>query len=260
MSLSQKEITEILNKIREEYKTYAKENPKAFDLHGFEKRYLQILQMKMDVSKFLKEEVQFLEQLKSKHKELLQKKEASKQETINRIMDENLEKLAKYEKFDFHPLARPEMRYFYGAMIAIGNKDLPVLLQVLKGTPEYREIQDSLYNLERLTIRRGIQSPPRFVDHIKALLDANGNQTKMDKDTQELLKSACITLNKLAIKLQDMIQSKKISDKLTIFFDEKEYPQAAVFNNKTHKEAIEWIIQNFNQIIDDFRMRSIVNA
>lgn len=259
MALSEKEITEILNKIRSEYKTHSKLNPKAFDLHGFEKRYLQALQMKMNIPRFLNDEVAFLEQLKSKHQELVAKKEASKGETINRIMDEAIERLSKYKKIDFHPLAKPEIRYFYGAMRDFGEMELPVLIHIFRGTPEHRDFQDSIHLMERIAIQRGSQPSPRMMEHIKSMMDANGNQMLMEKDTQALLKNTCLALKKITTLGNDLIQKDRVSDNLMVQIEETEYPKAIHYNKLNHKEALIEIIGKCDEIIDDFRMRPIVN-
>ncbi len=76
--LSDAEIKAILEKIRSEYREQGKLNPKSFDLAGFEKRYLQVLQYRTSVTKFLNEEIVFLEQLKSKMKSIVQKRSFKK--------------------------------------------------------------------------------------------------------------------------------------------------------------------------------------
>lgn len=76
--LSEAETKAILEKIRSEYKEHGKLNPKAFDQSGFEQRYLQILKLRGNITKFLTEEVTFLEQLKSKFQELAAKKKQPK--------------------------------------------------------------------------------------------------------------------------------------------------------------------------------------
>lgn len=259
MGLSERDITEILTKIRSEYNIYSKENPKAFDLHGFEKRYLQAMQMKMNTTRFLNDEVAFLEQLKSKHNEMKAKKEASKGQTINRIMDEAIERLSKYQKIDFHPLVKSEVRYFYGAMRDFGDSELPTIIHIFRGTPEFREYQDAVHTLERVCIQRGNQPSPRMIEHIKSLLDANGNQTLMEKDAQEVLRSGCLALKKIADLNQEMLEKNYVSSGIKVQLDESEYRKAAeTYNRWNHREAIENISKICNEIIDDFRMRSIV--
>ncbi|WCL49311.1 hypothetical protein [Leptospira sp. GIMC2001] len=259
MTLNTTEINGILEKIRSEYATYSKQNPKAFDLAGFEKRYLQTLQMKSNVVRFLNDEVAFLEQLKNKYNELIAKKEASKGATINRIMDEAIARLEKYPKMDFHPLAKPELRYFYGAMRDFGDSEVPALIHVFRGTPEYNMFQDVLHTIEKIAVSRiRNQSPPRITEHIKALLDANGNQMLMEKDTQDVLKTTCLALKKVSLLCKECIDKNRISSEIMMRIDDKEYPKAGSYNVKTHKGALETVIIKCQEIIEDFRMTAIV--
>jgi hypothetical protein len=258
MSLNLQEVNEILDKLRSEYNTYAKENPKAFDLAGFEKRYLQTLQMKGNVIRFLNDEVSFLEQIKAKHKELIAKKEASKGATINRIMDEAISRLEKYQKIDFHPIAKPEIRYFYGALKDFGEMELQALSHIFRGTPEFSIFSDLIHTVERIAISRGNMSSPRITEHIKALLDANGNQMKMEKDTQDVLKSTSLAIRKIADHCIECIQKKRISPDLPMRIDEKMYPKTVELNKLTHKTALEEVIKKIEAILEDFRMNAIV--
>ncbi|PJE03380.1 MAG: hypothetical protein CK427_05060 [Leptospira sp.] len=258
MSLNIQEVNEILDKLRIEYKNYSKENPKAFDLAGFEKRYLQTLQMKGNVVRFLNDEVSFLEQLKAKHKELIAKKEAGKGATINKIMDEAISKLEKYPKIDFHPIAKPEIRYFYGALKDFGEMELQALIHIFRGTPEYSMFNDLIHTIERIAISRGNMSSARIIEHTKALLDANGNQMQMEKDTQDVLKSTSLALKKIADHCKECIMKKRISPDLPMRIDEKTYPKTVELNKLTHKTALESIIQKIEIILEDFRMTAIV--
>ncbi|NCN10106.1 MAG: hypothetical protein GW938_09715 [Leptospira sp.] len=260
MSLNLQEVNEILDKLRSEYNLYSKENPKAFDLAGFEKRYLQTLQMKGNVIRFLNDEVSFLEQLKAKHKELIAKKEASKGNTINKIMDEAISRLEKYQKIDFHPIAKPEIRYFYGALKEFGEIELQALIHIFRGTPEYSIFTDLIHTIERIAVSRGNMSSPRITEHMKALLDANGNQMQMEKDTQDVLKTTCLALRKIADHCFECIQKKRISPDLPMRLDDKMYPKTVELNKLTHKAALELIIKKIDMIIEDFRMTAIVGS
>lgn len=259
MALNEKEITEILEKIRTEYKANSKLHPKAFDLLGFEQRYLQTIQLKANVTRFLNDEVAFLEQLKTKYQELIAKKEAAKGETINRIMDEAIARLEEYEKIDFHPLAKPEIRYFYGALKSFGEEELPALIHIFRGTPEFSQFQDSIHSIERIAIQRGHQPPPRIIEHIKSLLDANGNPMLLEKDAQDILKSTCLSLKKIANLSHESIEKNRISPDIAMKIDEREYPKATELNKLTHKDALQKIADKCKKIIDDFRMTSLVS-
>jgi len=257
--LSDSEIKAILEKIRAEYRDNAKLNPKSFDLAGFEKRYLQVLQLRTSVTSFLSEEVAFLEQLKAKIKSLAEKKELQKAETLNRILDENMERLSSYSKIDFHVLAKPEIKYFYGALVDFCNKELPVLLHIFKGTPEYSQLQDPIMNVERVGLtRRGLPSV-RIQEFIKQLMDSNGNSSQMERFSQVLLKETSLSLKALIDIFGKILNEQRILGDSITKLNEKQDPHAhALYNGKSYSFCIESIRDKCKKIIMDFRMSAIV--
>ena len=52
--LSNKEIEALLLKVRNEYRTYAQENPNIFKLTPFEERYTQVLRTRGSLELFIK--------------------------------------------------------------------------------------------------------------------------------------------------------------------------------------------------------------
>jgi|JI8StandDraft_1071087.scaffolds.fasta_scaffold00433_16 hypothetical protein len=257
--LSEFEIKTILGKIRSEYQEHGKLNPKAFDQTGFESRYLQVLRLRGNLSKFLGEEVAFLDQLKGKFQQLVAKKEAAKGATLNRIMDESMEKLEKYQKVDFHPLAKTELRYFYGAMVQFAETELPVLLNIFKGTPEYSFLQDSVLVIERIGIsRRGMPSL-KIQEVMKSLLDANGNPILIEKVSQALLRDGCLALKNVAQSIQDLTNKNRINPDLMVQVSDRDYPKAHVtYGGKRFGRSLEMISERCKEIIQDFRMNSLL--
>ncbi|PJZ69782.1 hypothetical protein CH373_10890 [Leptospira perolatii] len=255
MALSDQEIKSVLEKLRGEYRDGAKNAPKLFDLKAFEQRYTHILQHRGNVDLFLKEEVDFLEKVKAKHQELLEKRNAAKGETIGKILSEHEEKLQKYPKIDFHPLARPEMRYFYGAIVNFAETELPVLIHIFRGTPEFASFQDAVSVVERLGVtRRGMPSL-RISEHIKSLLDANGNQSAMERDTQNILKEVSIALAGLAKNAVDCLTKNRVSERMTVQVSDRDSPKAAeAYKNLLFAIALEKIIVRAESIVRDFRM------
>ncbi len=257
--LSDAEIKAILEKIRSEYREQGKLNPKSFDLAGFEKRYLQVLQYRTSVTKFLNEEIVFLEQLKSKMKSIVQKKELQKAETLNRILDENMERLSSYPKIDFHALAKPEIRYFYGALNEFCERDFPALLSIFKGTPDYAFVQEPLLQIERVGMsRRGLPSI-RIQDYIKLMMDSNGSVVQMEKHTQSLLKESSFALKNLSDNITKIITQNKMNLDRTVSLDQKSESRSYdQYNGKSIGECLDIINFRAKKIIQDFRMGSLV--
>jgi len=257
--LSEIETKNLLEKIRSEYQEHGKLNPKAFDQISFETRYIQMLKVRGNVGKFLLEEISFLEQLKSKFQDLVAKKEAAKASTLNRIMDESMEKLEKYQKVDFHPVAKLELRYFYGAMVEFAEKELPVLINIFKGTPEYTFLQDAVLMVERIGLsRRGMPSL-KIQEITKSLLDANGNPIMIEKVSQGLLRDGCLALRNITQAIQDLTSKNRINPDLVVQVNDREYPRAFQnYANKKFGESLILISERCRQIIQDFRMNSLL--
>ncbi|RHX82021.1 hypothetical protein DLM76_07665 [Leptospira yasudae] len=256
--LQSAEIKAVLEKLRAEYTENSKKNPKVFDLRAFESRLTMILQQKGSLAQFLKDEIQFIETLKTKHKELEDKKQAAKGDTINKILEEQEARLKKYQRIDFHPLAKPEIRYFYGAILSFAETELPALIYIFKGTPEFSSFKDAITIIERMGIsRRGLPSI-RINEHVKALLDANGNQSAMEKDGQNILKEVCLALKGIITSIQECVNKNRVSETLSVKIDEKEFPKAVEsYQNLVFGIALEKIIVRAETIIRDFRMAEI---
>ncbi|MCG6166599.1 hypothetical protein LFX25_01875 [Leptospira sp. FAT2] len=256
--LQSAEIKAVLEKLRAEYTEHSKKNPKVFDLRAFESRLTMILQQKGSLAQFLKDEIQFIETLKAKHKELEDKKQAAKGDTINKILEEQEARLKKYQRIDFHPLAKPEIRYFYGAILSFAETELPALIYIFKGTPEFSAFKDTITIIERMGIsRRGLPSI-RINEHVKALLDANGNQSAMEKDGQNILKEVCLALKGIITSIQECVNKNRVSETLSVKIDEKEFPKAVEsYQNLVFGIALEKIIVRAETIIRDFRMAEI---
>ncbi len=257
--LSQVEIGKILSKLRTDYSTYSKENPAIFKSLSFEERYTQILKAKGSVENFLKDEIEFFEKLKNKHNEIKAKKEAQKGDTLNRILDDIEERLQKYPRNEFHPLAKKEMKYFYGALMDFVNGEIPGLNAIFRGTPEMSLFREMISNIERFGFsRKGLPSVG-INEHIKSLLDANGSGAKMDRDTQNILKEVSMNLKNLVMTLSDCIEKKRISPTYILQINEKEYPEAYIkFGGKTALTVVESVIVKAREIVEDFRMDAIV--
>lgn len=257
--LSNKEIESLLLKIRNEYRTFAQENPNIFKLAPFEERYTQVLRSRGSLELFFKDELIFLEQLKAKHKEIKARKEASHAPTFNKIIEENEGKILKYSKIDFHPLAKLELKYFYGAISNFVETDLQLLYQIFRGTAEINTIHDSIIQLERIGLNRKNQVPFRISEHMHILTNSSVNQGKIEHDSQAIMKDGCLALKNISFYLEDAEKNKKINMKLVFKFNEKDYPDLfKKYNGISFDTGAEMIIANCMNIIIDFRMDGIL--
>lgn len=257
--LSSGEIAAIYSKLQADYEEMSKEAPSIFQVNGVKQRYYQTVAIRGDLQKFLKDEVLFFEELKKRHKSKLERREASKGETLNRLMEESIARLQKYQKIDFHPISRPEIRYFYGAIVDFTECELVGFSKIFKGTPEFFEFQEIVGAFERMGItRRGIQSI-RITEHTKALLDANGSQAIIEAESQKILKEYCLHLRDFHVKIKTCLEKNLVSKTFVLKFDERLEGKAfAKYNNVQAIPFMESMLSKIKEILEDFRMKDLV--
>lgn len=258
--LAKDEIDAFLIKLRGEYRTLTKENPGIFSTAQFEERYLQVLRSRGSLETFFRDEIIFLEKLKMKNNEIKARREAmSGKSTLDKIVEENENKISHYPKIDFHPMVKAELKYFYGAIASFVESELQLLYQIFKGTAEINRLQDAIVQLERIGQKRGNQLPLRLNDHIRVISTMGVTQTKIEQDIQAIMRDGCLGLKTIAEQLDDAFKNKRINMKLAFRFHEKETPELfQKYNGKGFDEGAELIKTSCHQIINDFRMDAIV--
>jgi hypothetical protein len=258
--LSNSEIDALLKKIRDEYKFYSNENSKIFKVLQFEERYTEILKSRGNLSRFFHEEIQFLEKLKKMHKENQAKLEIKRNSTIDKVIEGQEASIKHYRKIDFHPYARNELKYFYGALLDYCANDLLAINRIYKGTPEMRSLQDYVIIIERIGLSNRNLPSSRITEHIKIITAFKGNLSKIEQDTQAIIKDTCIALKKITIVLQDTIDKNHVNVTHPMVIDEKDSEAfKSFFGGLNFGQAINKIIQNSNAIIADFRMDGILD-
>lgn len=255
--LNSSEKEKLLNKIRSEYKTYSLESSQIFNLKGFEERYTATLIEKGNLENFLKQEILFFEELKKKHNELKKKRELQKGETFNKIIEEQEAKISKYPKFEFHPMAKLELKYFAGAIQNFLEIEINLIYQIYKGTFEINQFQDSILQLERIGLSKKGTVPLRLMEHVRIL--ASGNASKIEQDSQIIIKDGSIALKKIYDCILETKEKTKFNFKLNFKFNEKlEKELFDNFHNKSFESSIPLILDKIIGIITDFRMKGII--
>jgi len=252
---SSEEIQKSIEKLREEYSKYSPLHPSGFKLLEFESRYTQILKEKGDLTKFLLIEIDFLERMKLLYEEQKKKAEIMKNSPLNRILEEQESKYTHFPKIDFHPFARREMKYFYGAMKNFIERELYILELIFKGTPEMADLKDCISVLEKTG--KGFRSAPslRITEHILNITARNGDPDYVEKDSQLIIKDTCIALKSLEESIQRLLQEGKINPDMILnipFSPEKEGLEH--FKGLTFKHSLQIIRDSCKEILGAFRM------
>jgi hypothetical protein len=117
--ISPSDVDAVVQKLKSLYGKYAEVyGEKLFNLHEFERRYRDALIAKIDLTNFCHAEITVFEELKKR----VQRKDPPEKKHVyadvaDRIIKENLQKIRKYRKVDFHPDADEETRYLLGAVM-----------------------------------------------------------------------------------------------------------------------------------------------
>ena len=115
--LSPEEITKVVAKIRERYDEYIFKYFKSKTVKfAFEERYAEVLQKRMDISNFLIAEIEAIQELIKREEAKIAAGPQSEQgreslaDRVERIYQENLEKIRKYPEIEIHPTANEEIK------------------------------------------------------------------------------------------------------------------------------------------------------
>jgi hypothetical protein len=112
------DVDAVVRKLKELYSRYAdRYGPKLFNLQAFEQRYRNALTNRVNLTSFCHAEITVFEELKRRvQKKEPEEKEPVYGEVVDRIVEENLQRIRKYRRIVFHPDAEEEAVYLLGAV------------------------------------------------------------------------------------------------------------------------------------------------
>lgn len=152
--LTPEEITKVVAKIRQRYDEYIYKyfKPKTVKF-AFEERYAEVLQKRMDISTFLIAEIDAVEELIKREEARIvagppaDQERESLADRVERIYQQNLERIRKYPEINIHPTANEEIKRLVGALNALDNEYWPHLAAILLDT-SYSRGSMTMMNLE----------------------------------------------------------------------------------------------------------------
>ena len=139
--LSPDEITRVVAKIRQRYDEYIFKyfKPKTVKF-AFEERYAEVLQKRMDISTFLMAEIEAVQELIKREEAKIAAGPQAEQgreslaDRVERIYQENLEKIRKYQEVEIHPTANEEIKRLVGALNTLESEHWPRLTAIVRQT------------------------------------------------------------------------------------------------------------------------------
>ncbi len=240
--LSPKETEKALERIRRSYDDYIISYMAPIDeKSAFEERYITALHARVDLTRFIKEEIEHLEGLKQAG-EIMKAQQARTTAAgagkpkgfADRVMEELERKIAHYPEIHFHDDASPEVMKLYGALREMDTLHWAVLARFI------RNVHSSTvsYNLEdrllRMTTIGEDNVPPELERYLFLLKQRGRYSSELFRESQECIKRAAFFLHDLRIILQ-------------------ECRERGLTDDKDVDEAIRYV----ENIIADFRLKDL---
>lgn len=266
MPLSEKEIDQLITKIREKFKEYFKNYKSGwFNVEGFNDRLKIALKKRMNIEGFLLAEVANLEELKDKHdKESKKGREPENPFTqqVNKIIEDNIQRMKKYRDIKFHPDAGIEITHFYGAISDFALNYYTILWTVLREQGYRGALNKFDETLSFLAIQRGSRHPKRIEDHALLLSRKDMKEIDVEKDKNEYLKTSAFLFHDIIAFCENLIEFRNADWETPLRFDKffvkgrQKDEILKIFSGVTGYGAILKVIEKASEIISDFRLEA----
>lgn len=252
--LSDREITNVMNKLREQYDKYAGLYGESFfNRKSFEERYIQAIRKGMDLSAFAYAEISLFEDLRKKLEKKQEEHRIKTEKPFTKKVEKYIEELE--DQWQEYPCLfssseiSDEAQHLCGALQEFCNKYWlsisPVInKEVVTELREYNELTDSMQK-SFLSTRDRL---PYNVENYIFNLNRHGIE-RADmiflKDTSGLLKNV----------LQYMTRIQKITGERVDSFDNRKKRE---LEEMLQTEKITAIIEYADQIIKNFRFANLI--
>ncbi|HNR86882.1 MAG TPA: hypothetical protein PKM65_00920 [Spirochaetota bacterium] len=265
MPLTDTEVQQLIVKLREKYDDYARRHNKTwFNRDAFEERLQYAIGKRMNLEGFILAEIKNFEEVRQKY----DKKKSAKASTgeIDRILEENRERIGKYPEVKFHPKADFEITRFYGALGEFAEYQLPVLSVII----EERETKQRAYDLEEavnvLALRRGERHPKPIEDHGLLLGRPGVTELDIDRSRAAYMREAAFSLHEIADFCQELIGMRVSGWEEPLRFDTLRFEEGRRrkitdnYRNHTTYGAIVRVRESALAILEDFRLTAFRRA
>ncbi len=267
MSLKKDEVNELINKLRERYKDSAvKISPKWFDLNAFDARLSAALKSRMNMEGFILAEISEFEKLKKRYETKKKLKENSFSREVDRIIEENLARIKKYPRIQFHQRCGIEISHLYGALSYLSMELFPILRVVISDSRLKNSVNTMEDRLLFLAEQRGNLHPRRIADHVLLLNRSGVKDLEIEKDSNDYLKESGFFLHDLVDFCEGIIDSGRDEWNYPVTFqklfveEERKKRIVDIFQDKTGYGAVLIIRDYAVEVIEDFRLGAFRKA
>jgi hypothetical protein len=237
------DVDGVVRKLKTLYGQYADlYGSKLFNLQAFQQRYRDALTNRVNLASFCHAEITVFEELKRR----VQKKETEAgtqaySAVADRIVEENLRRIRKYRRIEFHPEAEEETTYLLGAVTDFYYEVWGGITRLIKPLGEH-SFNDFIEKLENdfsyyVVPMRGLY--PRAVQDYQLVLSRRDSR-ESEQASYRFIKYGAILLNNCL---------RLIRDALNFLQKESEQGERSVELKK--------IGRRLRTIVDDFRLGDI---
>jgi hypothetical protein len=258
MPMTDGEIKQLIEKLKQRYSEYSKKNPTWFNADSFDERLLMAVKNRMNMEAFILAEIANFEKIKEKYDK--KKSEKSFAEQVDRIIDEITARIKKYPEIKFHPKAGLEISHFYGAMSEFEQYYFAVLFVLINDKSLKERLIAFEDSLNILAAPRGKLPAKRIEDHLLKIRRRGAPEIEIEQDKNEYLKESAFLLHEIADFCDGLIEARNAEwenplrlNKL--FIEEKRKKRiSTLFAGLTGYGAIMKVRDYATCIIEDFRL------
>ncbi len=220
--LSPKEIEAALARIRQKYDDHIiSYMTDTAEKSAFEDRYIMALHARVDLTRFVQEEILHLKELEQKSREeadriasLPPRRKAPVKSFADKVLEELERRIEPYPSLDFNTDASLEVRKLYGALGVLYKEHWHALSDYLR---KFHSSELS-YNLENRLLRMtvmGHDNVPPELERYQFLLSHRGKYaTELFREAQESIKRASFFLHDLRILMMETRERGIIDEKV----------------------------------------------
>lgn len=261
MPLNKQEIDNLVTKLREKYRDYAKKfSATWFNIDSFDQRLGLAIRNRMNLEGFILAEISNFEKLREQYDKKKKQKENSFSKEVDRIIEENTARIKKYPSRVFHARCSAEISHFYGALNILAE-DFFLVFRLLAVDDEIKKSIASIeVIMQNMCVPAGSRNPRRIDDHILLLNRQAVRDIEIEKDGNEYLKEGAFLLHDIIDLCDRMLESPSDGWNYPVTFqklyieESKKKKIIDSFSGMTGFGAILKVKEYAGLVIEDFRL------
>ncbi len=219
--LTAKEIEAAVARLRQGHDDYIiKYMQPMTEKTAFEDRYIVALHSRLDLTRFIRDEMVYLEGLNREQQEAQEEAKRASQVAeggrsfADRVLEEMERKIETYPELDFHEEAPMEIRKLYGALAELDQTHWSVLASFIRKVYSTTVSYSMENRLLRMTAPAGRDVPPELDRYFFLLNKRDARSSELFQEAQECIKRASFFLHELRHILEEYKERKMMDAKV----------------------------------------------